>query len=443
MLDELHESDGHAQRCPRASRWPPRPSLHRALRHRDQPLVHRARGRRLPAAARPRVTRRSSTCPTARTPTSAPPTTSRSAPAWVCCPGPAAPRQADLLQQHARPRLGAQRGARLRRPGLRDRQAQQPVRRGGRRRTAGRPTSGPSRAIRSAPTAASSRSTAASTARRRALAEQFVEVLFAPGLRRRRARDPHPEAERPHPRGPGAPAPLLGEPRSARSPAGCSSRTATTPSTTREHDGGRHRARARPSSEWADLLFAWRVGRHVKSNAIVLADDRATVGIGAGQMSRVDSVQHRRREVRDPRQRQGAVLASDAFFPFADGPELAIQAGSPRSSSPAAQARRRGRRRRRRGRRRDGPHRAPPLPPLMRGRSGTGRAGPTRTSSATAASSAAATTCGSRAAPRSPRTASSRAGRLYEQARSRWATSSARSSTSARRWPTSCARACT
>src|SRR3954471_4341663 len=78
--------------------------------------------------------------------------------------------------------------------------------------------------------------------------------------------------------------------------------------------------------EWSDLLFAWRVSRHVKSNAIVLARDLATVGIGAGQMSRVDSV---RLAVEKARVEwlQGAVMASDAFFPFSDGPALAIQAG--------------------------------------------------------------------------------------------------------------------
>jgi phosphoribosylaminoimidazolecarboxamide formyltransferase/IMP cyclohydrolase len=78
--------------------------------------------------------------------------------------------------------------------------------------------------------------------------------------------------------------------------------------------------------EWADLLFAWRVCKHVRSNAIVLARDRATVGIGAGQMSRVDSV---RLAVDKSRVESlhGAVLASDAFFPFSDGPEIAIGAG--------------------------------------------------------------------------------------------------------------------
>ena len=78
--------------------------------------------------------------------------------------------------------------------------------------------------------------------------------------------------------------------------------------------------------EWADLLFAWRVCRHVKSNAIVLARDGATVGIGAGQMSRVDSVRLAVEKCRLD-SLQGVVMASDAFFPFADGPALALEAG--------------------------------------------------------------------------------------------------------------------
>jgi len=78
--------------------------------------------------------------------------------------------------------------------------------------------------------------------------------------------------------------------------------------------------------EWRDLMFAWRVCKHVRSNAIVLAKNRATAGIGAGQMSRVDSV---RLAVDKSRvdSLEGAVLASDAFFPFSDGPEIAIGAG--------------------------------------------------------------------------------------------------------------------
>jgi phosphoribosylaminoimidazolecarboxamide formyltransferase / IMP cyclohydrolase len=82
----------------------------------------------------------------------------------------------------------------------------------------------------------------------------------------------------------------------------------------------------RPTEEqWGELLFAWRVSKHVRSNAIVLTKGLATLGIGAGQMSRVDSVRIAVEKSQSPL--DGAVMASDAFFPFADGPEFAIEAG--------------------------------------------------------------------------------------------------------------------
>jgi len=87
-------------------------------------------------------------------------------------------------------------------------------------------------------------------------------------------------------------------------------------------------------AQWDDLLFAWRVARHVRSNAIVIAKDGATVGIGAGQMSRVDSVRIAIDKARAARGGDadavlaGSAVASDAFFPFADGPEAAIEAGA-------------------------------------------------------------------------------------------------------------------
>jgi phosphoribosylaminoimidazolecarboxamide formyltransferase/IMP cyclohydrolase len=80
--------------------------------------------------------------------------------------------------------------------------------------------------------------------------------------------------------------------------------------------------------EWGELLFAMRVCKHVRSNAIVLASGIGTVGIGAGQMSRVDSVRIAiDKAAAASNDLNGAVLASDAFFPFADGPQLAIDAG--------------------------------------------------------------------------------------------------------------------
>jgi phosphoribosylaminoimidazolecarboxamide formyltransferase/IMP cyclohydrolase len=84
-------------------------------------------------------------------------------------------------------------------------------------------------------------------------------------------------------------------------------------------------ARRPTETEWNELLFAWRVCKHVRSNAIVLSKDLATVGIGAGQMSRVDSVRLALDKARV--ELTGAAMASDAFFPFADGPEVAIAAG--------------------------------------------------------------------------------------------------------------------
>jgi phosphoribosylaminoimidazolecarboxamide formyltransferase / IMP cyclohydrolase len=81
--------------------------------------------------------------------------------------------------------------------------------------------------------------------------------------------------------------------------------------------------------EWEDMLFAWKVCRHVRSNAIVIATGGATIGIGAGQMSRVDAVRIaiEKAAAAQPERLAGSVLASDAFFPFADGPQLAIDAG--------------------------------------------------------------------------------------------------------------------
>lgn len=85
-------------------------------------------------------------------------------------------------------------------------------------------------------------------------------------------------------------------------------------------------SRRQPTSEQlADLAFAWRVARHVKSNAIVFVKDRATVGVGAGQMSRVDSVMLAGHKAGD--RARDAVMASDAFFPFADGIVAAAKYG--------------------------------------------------------------------------------------------------------------------
>jgi phosphoribosylaminoimidazolecarboxamide formyltransferase/IMP cyclohydrolase len=87
--------------------------------------------------------------------------------------------------------------------------------------------------------------------------------------------------------------------------------------------------RRHPSdAEWRDLDFAWRVVKHVKSNAIVYARDGATLGIGAGQMSRIDASELAVAKSRKSGlSLRGSVLASDAFFPFADGLLAAADVG--------------------------------------------------------------------------------------------------------------------
>ncbi len=158
------------------------------------------------------------------------------------------------------------------------------------------------------------------------LAEQFVEVLFAPGfdetaldvlvrkpatrilndLERRNAQS----AERDYKR-------VLG---------GLLVQDRDWDVADRE---GMSAATGKPSeAQWGDLLFAWRVCKHVASNAIVIARDLQTIGIGAGQMSRVDAVRIAVEKAREHgHSLEGAALASDAFFPFPDGPRLALDAG--------------------------------------------------------------------------------------------------------------------
>ncbi|WP_415919260.1 bifunctional phosphoribosylaminoimidazolecarboxamide formyltransferase/IMP cyclohydrolase [Tateyamaria sp. SN6-1] len=94
--------------------------------------------------------------------------------------------------------------------------------------------------------------------------------------------------------------------------------------------------RAPSEQELSDMLFAWTVAKHVKSNAIIYVKDGATVGVGAGQMSRVDSTRIAARKAQDMAEAiglpapltQGSVVASDAFFPFADGLLTAAEAGA-------------------------------------------------------------------------------------------------------------------
>ena len=94
--------------------------------------------------------------------------------------------------------------------------------------------------------------------------------------------------------------------------------------------------RAPTAAEMADLLFAWKVAKHVKSNAIIYVKDGATVGVGAGQMSRIDSTRIAALKSQDMANAlglataptHGSVVASDAFFPFADGLMAAAEAGA-------------------------------------------------------------------------------------------------------------------
>ncbi len=81
-------------------------------------------------------------------------------------------------------------------------------------------------------------------------------------------------------------------------------------------------------AEWADLMFAWKACKHVKSNAIVYAKNGQTVGIGAGQMSRIDSARIGAEKGSNFIGCKDSVVASDAFFPFADGLELCIASGA-------------------------------------------------------------------------------------------------------------------
>jgi phosphoribosylaminoimidazolecarboxamide formyltransferase/IMP cyclohydrolase len=157
-----------------------------------------------------------------------------------------------------------------------------------------------------------------------ALNEQFIEVLIAPGYgedalevltQKKNIRILEDNEKR---------SPVLGEVEVKQVMGGLLIQDRDTAKDPR--DGMEVVTAKRPTdAEWEDLLFCWRVAKQVKSNAIVLVSGLKTIGIGAGQMSRVDSVRLSLEKCRvDP---AGAVLASDAFFPFADGPELAVEAG--------------------------------------------------------------------------------------------------------------------
>ena len=154
------------------------------------------------------------------------------------------------------------------------------------------------------------------------LAEQFVEVLSAPGYENDAL---VVLAAKPNLR-------VLEVPETAGS-GGLDVRSALGGLLVQEPDVGPRESMSVVCGEpdeatMADLKFAWTVSKHVTSNAIVLAKGLRTLGIGAGQMSRVDAVRIAVEKAREHgHDLAGAVLASDAFFPFADGPRLALAAG--------------------------------------------------------------------------------------------------------------------
>jgi phosphoribosylaminoimidazolecarboxamide formyltransferase/IMP cyclohydrolase len=158
-----------------------------------------------------------------------------------------------------------------------------------------------------------------------AIAEQFVEVLFAPGFDEGAlevlSAKPNTRILEDRERR----IPMLGEKDARQVTGGLLVQDRDLGAADRS---GMEVVTGRPPTEdeWRDLLFAWQVCRHVKSNAIVLARGGATVGIGAGQMSRVDAVRLAIEKCRLD-DMTGSAMASDAFFPFPDGPELAIAVG--------------------------------------------------------------------------------------------------------------------
>ena len=131
---------------------------------------------------------------------------------------------------------------------------------------------------------------------------------------------------------------------------------------------GRHASASPTPAELADLLFAWRVCKFVKSNAIVYARGRATIGVGAGQMSRVYSSRVAAMKAADEKlEVAGAVMASDAFFPFRDGLDVAAELRHHgRDPAGRLEARRRSDRRGGRARHGDGVHRHAAFPALIK-----------------------------------------------------------------------------
>ena len=194
-----------------------------------------------------------------------------------------------------------------------------------------------------------------------AMAEVFTEVVIAPSYT---AAAGEAFAQRPNLRLVAAPMPTSGGLDVRPLPGGALIQDRDTVSETRA-DWKVVSSREPTAQEWADLELAWTIAWRVKSNTIVLVKDGATVGVGAGQMSRVDSSWIATRKAGD--RAQGAVLASDAFFPFPDALEVAADAGcARRDPSRRFEGRRRGARGGRGARHGRRAHRTPALPTLTR-----------------------------------------------------------------------------
>src|SRR4029079_18394446 len=159
------------------------------------------------------------------------------------------------------------------------------------------------------------------------LAEQFVEVLFAPGytedaldaLRRKKNTRILLDGER-----------RAGDPGERSYKRVLGGLLVQDPDAEIEDRDSWELVTGEPSEpQWGDVVFAWRVCKHVASNAIVLVKDLQTIGIGAGQTRRVDAVRIAGEKAAEfGHDVTGAALASDAFFPFPDGPQIAIDAGT-------------------------------------------------------------------------------------------------------------------
>ena len=167
--------------------------------------------------------------------------------------------------------------------------------------------------------------TAVSVEMAETVADIFTEVIIAPAYEDGRGGSACAQEEHPRAGGVGAVGRRHRDASDQRRPACCSSATRSTRPATTRRTGRWPPVQPADPATLADLVFAWRACRAVKSNAIVVAADGATVGVGMGQVNRVDAA--RLAVERGGDRVRGAVAASDAFFPFPDGLETLTDAG--------------------------------------------------------------------------------------------------------------------